>query len=46
MWNLSGPEIELVYPALAFLTTGQPGTSATISFDDNIIFCSFGLGLF
>ena len=29
MWNLPGPEIEFVSPALAFLTTGQPGKSAT-----------------
>ena len=27
MWNLPGPEIEFVSPALAFLTTGPPGKS-------------------
>ena len=29
VWSLPGPEVELVSPALACLTTGRPGKSAT-----------------
>ena len=35
MWDLPGPGLELVFPALAsgFLTTAPPGQSAGVSFN-------------
>ena len=44
MWNLPGPRIEPMSPALAgrFLTTGPPGRSLCQILDSNVL-CIFGI---